>query len=69
MSTSKDLKKGSVVEIRVNLTPEKINHPIQVTIERVTAKFIWFKYNQIQRMGRTTFQNHMEHFGYKIISI
>ena len=64
-----DLKKGSIVEIRLNLSLEKMNHPVQVKIERCTEKFIWFKHNHLQRMGRNTFDFFVEHFGYKIISL
>lgn len=64
-----DLKKGSVVEIRLNLSPELINQPVQVEIQRTSDKFLWFKYNSLQRMGRTTFENCIKHFNYKIISI
>ena len=67
--TAKDLKKGSVVEIRLNLSEEKMNYPVQVKIERCTEKFLWFKYNSLQRMGRNTFDTFVQHFGYKIISI
>lgn len=52
--TSKDLKKGSIVEIRLNLSTELMNQPIQVKIERTTDKFLWFKYNSLQRISRTT---------------
>jgi hypothetical protein len=27
--TAKDLKKGSIVEIRLNLSPEKMNQPVR----------------------------------------
>ena len=64
-----DLKKGSIIEIRVNLSTEKINYPIQVKIERCTEKFIWFSYNNLQRMGRNTFDDYVKNFGYKIISV
>jgi hypothetical protein len=64
-----DLKKGSIVEIRLNLSPEQMDQPVQVKIDRCTEKFIWFKSNSLQRMGRTTFDTFVQHFGYKIISI
>ena len=64
-----DLKKGSIVEIIVNLSHEQMDFPIQVKIERCTEKFIWFKGNHLQRMGRNTFDIFIKHFGYKIISI
>ncbi len=64
-----DLKKGSIVEIRVNLSEEKMNEPVQVEIVRCTEKFLWFKSNHLQRMGRTTFDTFIQHFGYKILSI
>jgi hypothetical protein len=64
-----DLKKGSIVEVRINLSPEQMNHPVQVEVTRCTEKYLWFKYNNLQRMGRTTFDNFVQHFGYKIISL
>jgi hypothetical protein len=64
-----DLKKGSIVEIRVNLSPEKMNQPVQVEIERCTEKYLWFKNNILQRMGRNTFDTFVQHFGYRIVSI
>lgn len=67
--TSADLKKGSIVEIRLNLSIEKMNQPVQVKIERCTEKFLWFKNNSLQRMGRTTFQDHIDYFNYKIIKL
>lgn len=67
--TASDLQKGSIVEIRLNLSPEQMNHPVQVVVERCTEKYLWFKNNHLQRMGRNTFDNFIEHFGYKIISL
>ena len=67
--TAKDLKKGSIVEIRVNLSAEQINQPLQVVVERCTEKYLWFKSNHLQRMGRNTFDTFIQHFGYKIVSI
>lgn len=64
-----DLKKGSIVEIRTNLSSEQMNVPVQVEVIRSTEKFIWFKGNHLQRMGRNTFNTCVEHFGYKIICI
>lgn len=64
-----DLKQGSVVEIRLNLSMEKMNQPVQVEIERCTEKYLWFKNNSLQRMGRNTFQNCVDHFNYRILSI
>ena len=64
-----DLKKGSIIEIRVNISPEKMNQPLQVEIERCTEKFLWFKSNQLQRMGRNTFDMFVQNFGYKIVKI
>ena len=66
--TAQDLKKGSIVEIRVN-NSGKFNQPEQVEIDRCTEKFLWFKHNGLQRMGRNTFDTFVQHFGYKIISI
>jgi hypothetical protein len=67
--TAQDLKKGSIVEIRLNLSSEQINQPIQVAVERCTEKYLWFKNNHLHRMGRNTFDTYIQHFGYKIISI
>lgn len=64
-----NLKKGSMVEIRLNLSRDKMNQPVQVEIERATEKFLWFKNNSLKRMGRNTFQSCIEHFGYRIVSI
>jgi len=64
-----DLKKGSIVEIRLNLSMEQMNQPVQVVIERCTEKFLWFKGNSLQRMGRNTFDMFVQYFDYKIISI
>ena len=64
-----DLKKGSIVEIRLNLSMEQMNQPVQVVIERCTEKFLWFKGNALQRMGRNTFDMYIQYFDYKIISI
>jgi hypothetical protein len=69
MKTAADLKKGSIVEIRLNLSPEKMNQPVQVTVDRCTEKYLWFKNNHLQRMGRNTFDMFVQYFGYKIISI
>ncbi len=64
-----DLKKGSIVQIRLNLSTEQMNQEVLVTVDRVSEKFIWFKGNSLQRMGRNTFDTFVQHFGYKIISI
>jgi hypothetical protein len=64
-----DLKKGSIVEIRLNLSSSQMNQPVQVVVERCTDKFLWFKSNHLQRMGRNTFDIFVQHFGYKIISL
>jgi hypothetical protein len=69
MTTAIDLKKGSIVEIRLNLSDEQMNQPVQVVIDRCTEKYLWFKSNSLQRMGRNTFDTFVQHFGYKIISI
>jgi len=69
MTTAKDLKKGSIVEIRLNLSMELINQPVRVEIDRTTDKFLWFKNNYLQRIGRTTFDTCIEYFEYKIITI
>jgi len=67
--TAQDLKKGSIVEIRLNLSPEKMDQPVQVVVERCTEHYLWFKSNNLQRMGRNTFDNFIQHYGYKIVSI
>jgi hypothetical protein len=67
--TAQDLKKGSIVEIMVNLSPEKMDQPVQVVVERCSEKYLWFKGNHLQRMGRNTFDTFIQHFGYKIVSI
>ena len=64
-----DLKKGSIVEIRLNLSMEKMNQPVQVEIERTTEKYLWFKHNSLQRMGRNTFDTCVKYFQYRIVSI
>ena len=64
-----DLKKGSIVEIRLNLSPEQMDTPVQVKIKKCTEKFLWFENNHLQRMGRNTFDTFIQSFGYKIISI
>jgi len=64
-----DLKKGSIVQIMQNLSTDRMNEEVLVTVDRVTEKFIWFKGNSLQRMGRNTFDTYVQHFGYKIISI
>ena len=64
-----DLKKGSIVEIRLNLSAEKLNQPVQVKIERCTEKYLWFENNHLQRMGRNTFDVFVKNFGYRIISL
>lgn len=66
---AKDLKKGSIVEIRLHLSPEQMDQPVQVMIERCTEKYLWFKNNNLQRMGRNTFDTFVKHFEYKIISL
>jgi hypothetical protein len=66
---AQDLKKGSIVEIRLNLSPEQLDQPVQVQVDRCTEKYLWFKHNHLQRIGRNTFDNCIQYFGYKIISI
>ena len=66
---AKDLKKGSIVEIRLNLSPEQMNQPVQVVVDRCTEKYLWFKGNFLQRMGRNTFDFFVNNFEYKIISL
>jgi hypothetical protein len=67
--TAQDLKKGSIVEIRLNLSPEQLDVPTQVQVDRCTEKYLWFKHNHLQRIGRNTFDTCVKHFGYKIISL
>lgn len=64
---AKDLKIGSVIEIRVNFSPERMNEKVQVTIDRVSDTYVWFKYNGFQRIGRNTIDKYPTL--YKIISI
>jgi len=68
-----DLKAGSIVEVRINFSPEKMNQPVQVEIERTTEKYLWFKYNSYQRtyqrIGRNHFDRLIQYCEYKIISI
>jgi hypothetical protein len=64
-----DLRKGSIVEIRINKSPIEVNVPIQVEIERCSEKYLWFKYNSLQRMGRNTFDTCIKYFDYKIIKL
>jgi hypothetical protein len=67
--TAQDLKKGSIVEITIDLSPEQLNQPVRVVVERCSDKYLWFKGNHLQRMGRNTFDTFIDHFGYKIVSI
>ena len=66
---AKDLKKGSIVEIPVNFSPDKMDIPTRVEIKRCTEHYLWFGYNSLQRMGRNTFDDMVANFGYKIISL
>ena len=66
---AKDLKKGSVIEIRLNLSSEQRNQPVQVVVDRCTEKYLWFKGNHLQRMGRNTLDFYVNYFEYKIISL
>tara|TARA_R110000868_G_scaffold289753_1_gene550017 strand:- start:79 stop:294 length:216 start_codon:yes stop_codon:yes gene_type:complete len=68
-TTAQDLKIGSIVQIITNLSPDKMDYPLEVTICRTSEKYLWFKYNNLQRMGRNTFDTMVQHFGYKIISL
>jgi hypothetical protein len=67
--TASNLKKGSIVEIRLNLNPEQMNVPVQVEIERATEFYLWFKHNGCLRIKRKTFDTLVKNFGYRIISI
>jgi hypothetical protein len=67
--TAKDLKKGSIVEIRINLSLQKMNQPVEVVIEKCTEHYLWFKHNNLQRIGRNTFDSYIQDFGYKIVKI
>jgi hypothetical protein len=66
---AKDLKVGSKVEIPINFSPERMNVATIVTIKKVTKHYLWFNYNQLQRMGVNTFQDFVNAGYYKIISI
>ena len=64
-----DLKKGSIIEIPVNFSPDKMGIPTKVVIDRCTEHYLWFSCNSLQRMGRNTFDDMVANFGYKIISL
>ncbi len=64
-----DLKKGSIIEIKFNFSPERMNEPTQVEIERVTKSYLWFKYSVLQRIGVNTLQKELDTNYYKIISL
>lgn len=64
-----DLKKGSIIEIPVDFSPDKRGIPTKVVINRCTEHYLWFGYNSLQRMGRNTFDYMVVNFGYKIISL
>jgi len=36
--TAQDLKKGSIVEITIDLSPEQLNQPVRVVVERCSEK-------------------------------
>ena len=67
--TAKDLKKGSIVEVRLNISPEKMDQSLQVEIIRCNEKYLCFKGNHLQRMGINTFYFFFKYFGYSIVSI
>ena len=64
-----DLKVGSIVEVPVNFSPERMEEPTQVKIKRVSEHYLWFDKNMLQRMGVNTFQSFVDASYYKIISI
>jgi hypothetical protein len=64
-----DLKKGSIVEVPVNFSPERMEIPTKVKITRVTEHYLWFDKNMLQRMGINTFQIFLDASYYKIISL
>ena len=63
---AKNLKIGSIIEIEVNFSPERIEK-VQTSIIRCTDSYVWFKYNSLQRLGRNTIDKYPTL--YKIISI
>ena len=64
-----DLKAGSIVEVKVNFSPERMNEPTRVYVKKVSEHYLWFKYNHLQRIGVNTFQKGLDTKEYKIISI
>lgn len=63
---AQDLKIGSVIEIEVRFSAEKIEK-VKTPITRVSEKFVWFKYMGLQRTGRNTIDKFPTL--YKIISL
>lgn len=63
---AQDLKVGSVIEILVPFSPERIEK-VHVKISRCTDTYVWFKHLSQQRLGRTTIDKYPSL--YKIISI
>ena len=66
---AKDLKVGSIIEVPLNFTPDLMSVPTRTKIRRCTEFYLWFGHNSLQRMGRNTFDEYVQYFGYKIISI
>ena len=67
--TAKDLRVGSIIEIPVNFNEDRIDELTKVKIVRCTDKYLWFGYNNLQRMGRNTFDKMVKSFNYRIVSI
>ena len=61
-----DLKVGSIIEIAVPFSPERIEK-VQVSVKRCSDTYIWFKHSGLQRVGRTTIDKYPTL--YKIVSI
>jgi hypothetical protein len=66
--TATDLKKGSIVEIKLFYS-EVGEKGVQVKIERVSNHYLWYKYTGTQRVGLSTFQRCLDTNYYKIISL
>jgi len=50
---AQNLKVGSVIEIEVSFSPDVVEK-VQVTINRCSDKYVWFKYSAFNRIARAT---------------
>ena len=66
---AKDLRKGSILEIPLNFSPERMNEHTLVKVIRVSKFFIWFEHNHLQRMSIDTIDQMIKYSNYKIIKI